>query len=107
MRAGQLRQTAQIQTAAESADAYGEQDQTWTTSSTVHRARVEPITGSERLIIYQVTPEVTHVVTLRYGSGVAVKDRLYINGSRTFEIVSIIDTQTRTREMKLACKELV
>lgn len=107
IQAGRLRHTAQIQTASEAADSYGEQDQTWTTSSTVHRASVEPIQGSEQLIVYQVTPEVTHVVTMRYGTGVTVKDRLYINGSRTFEIVAILDTESETHEHKLACKELV
>jgi SPP1 family predicted phage head-tail adaptor len=107
MRAGQLRHTVQLQTASEAADAYGEQDQTWSTSSTVHRCRVEPINGSERLVVYQVTPDVSHVVTMRYGSGVVNKNRLYINGARVFEIVAILDTEVHGREQKIACKELV
>lgn len=102
-----MRHTVQLITRTVAADAYGEPDATWTTSSTVHRCRVEPITGSERLVVYQVTPDVTHVVTMRYGSGVTVLDRLYINGSRTFEIISVLDTHSRTHEEKLACKELV
>lgn len=101
-----MRHTVQLITRTQSADSYGEPDDTWTTSSTVHRCRVEPIDGSERLIVYQMTPDTTHVVTMRYGSGVTVLDRLYINGSRTFEIVGILDTEMHGREQKLACKEL-
>lgn len=101
-----MRHTAQIQTASEAADSYGEQDQTWSTSSTVHRARVEPMAGNENLIVYQVTPDVTHVVTLRAGTGVTTKNRLYINATYVYEIVAILDTELHGREVKLACREL-
>lgn len=107
IRSGRLRHTAQVQTKSEAADSYGEQDITWTTSSTVHRAMIEPLTGAENLIVQQMTPDVTHLVTMRYLSTLTTKDRLYIDGARTFEVVSILDTETYGHEMKVACKELV
>lgn len=107
IRSGQLRNTAQVQTKSEAADSYGEPDITWTTSSTVHRAMIEPMSGAESLVVFQNTPDVTHVVTMRYLSTLTTKDRLYINGARTFEIVSILDTETYNHEMKVACKELI
>lgn len=107
VRAGKLRHTAQVMTASEVADTYGEQDQVWSTDSTMHRARIEPMYGSENMIVQQMTPDVSHLVTMRYLSTLTTKNRLYVDGARTFEIVSILNTETLGHEMKLACRELV
>lgn len=90
----------------ESPDSYGERDITWTTDSTVHRASVSPIFGNEHLTVYQMTPETTHVVRMRYLSTLAPKYRLLIDETRTFEVIAILNTDTYNHEMIVACKEL-
>jgi len=104
---GRLRQVVQIQTVSRSKGTTGETIESWATDATKHRAHIEPSVVSEQMAAMQMTPDLTHVVTMRPVSGLESVKRLLVNLTRVFEIVSVIDMELRGRETVLLCKELL
>jgi len=49
--------------------------------------------------------ELTHEITIRYRAGLKPKMRL-VWGTRTFEILSVINDEARQRKTVLNCREL-
>ena len=105
MRAGQLRHRLAIQTVTESQNAVGELTRVWATVTTVWGS-IRPISGTERLAGEQITAEVSHRVWIRYSS-YAVPEARLVFGSRTFDIVSVINRDEMNYMMELLCKEVV
>tara|TARA_Y100000310_G_scaffold26152_1_gene24949 strand:- start:64 stop:399 length:336 start_codon:yes stop_codon:yes gene_type:complete len=103
LRAGDLRHSVIIQTPTLTQDAVGGQDTSWATHATVW-AELKPISGQEYLDPRSVQAEVSHQVRIRYLSTVTPDMRL-LYGARVFEIVAVMDVDTRGREMLLNCKE--
>jgi SPP1 family predicted phage head-tail adaptor len=66
---------------------------------------VEPLQGRELWTAKQVVAEVTHRIRFRHLSGVVPTQRV-VFGSRTFEILSVINPEERNRELELLCKEV-
>lgn len=96
-----------LQRCIETQSTTGEITRTWQAQATVW-GRVEPLTldTRERLAGGGLQPEITHVVTLRYMSGLQQKDRL-LYGSRVLEIMSGGNTDERNRVHELLCREIV
>jgi SPP1 family predicted phage head-tail adaptor len=69
-------------------------------------ASIEPITGRERIRAGQQVPEATHLIRMRYNTAVSPSDTL-VKGSRTFEVMSVIDLDERNVVLECMCKELV
>ena len=65
MRAGQLRQRVQIQSASDVRDAHGSITRTWSTIDTVW-ASVEPLSGKELFEAQQVHARATVRIRMRY-----------------------------------------
>ena len=105
MRAGKLRHKVTIKSREASQDEYGEVTYTWSTAARAW-ANIEPLAGRELLHAQQVNAELTHRVTMRYMSGVDPTDRIAF-GSRTLEVVSVINPDERNKELVLLCKEIV
>lgn len=102
-RAGQLDKKIIIQTFSES-NTGGEVALTPSTHATVW-ASIQPLRGQERMNAAQVTPEVTHKITIRYLSTLTSRMRISWD-SRFFGIVSIINPLERNERQELMCKEL-
>ncbi|MFA5866915.1 MAG: phage head closure protein [Actinomycetota bacterium] len=105
MRAGQLRHKIVIQQVLLSQDAYGASVETLSTFATVWTS-IEPISGREYFDSAKLNAEITHRIRIRYTAGIT-PDMKVLFGSRTFDILSIIDREERNREMELMCAEVV
>jgi len=75
------------------------------TTHAIRWATVATPTGSEKFRFDQITPELTHVVTLRqYLSTVTAKMRVLFE-TRTFEILAVRHDEMKHRWTILLCKE--
>jgi SPP1 family predicted phage head-tail adaptor len=103
--AGTLRHKINLQSKTGTPDEYGEPIESWTTYATV-RARISPLSGEELIAAQQVQAETTHNVEIRYRAAVTTTNKI-IFGSRTLEIVSIVNPDERNKNQILLCRELV
>ena len=78
--------------------------QVWTD---VHEcmAAIEPLTGKEVLYGNQVQEKVNTKITIRYQAGIKPEWRIY-DGNTAYRIDSVIDIQTRTRELQITAERL-
>ncbi|KKL96985.1 hypothetical protein LCGC14_1839000 [marine sediment metagenome] len=105
MQIGRLRHRITIETPTDVLDDFGESTKTWSSIGTVW-ASVEPLSGQEKFEALQIYPEASHKVRIRYLSGVSPDDHILF-GSRTFEIVAVMNQMERNREIILTVKEAV
>ena len=103
MRAGELRNKIIVQAQAQTQDATGYPAKGWTDSHTAY-ASIQPLTGREALVANQVYADASHLVTMRYQSGVTTNHRIKF-GSRYFDIKQIQNIEERGRELRLTCTE--
>ena len=107
MRSGRLRHRIYLQSKVVTRDAFGSEVITWKSENPRPIfAGIEPITAREYFGSQQPKGEVTHKVVIRYFKGVQLDWRV-LWGSRQFNIVSVINTDERNREMILLCKEWI
>lgn len=78
---------------------------TWGTA-TVCWGALEPLRGREWFESGMENSEITARFRMRYYSGIQPKMQLYY-GTRSWEIVSVIDPGERHRELELMLRELV
>ena len=104
MQAGRLRHRITIQTFTTTKDEFGQPVETWDTFDTVW-ASVEPLTGREYFQAQQTQAEISYRVRIRYLSGVEPTMRV-IHGSRTLEILAVLNAEERNREIQLMCREV-
>ena len=105
MNIGKLRHQIELQSYTTTADDVGHPVKTWSTYTTIW-AWVRPMSGREQLNAEQVTGEITHKVTIRYHSTIAVTNRIKF-GSRYFDINFIGNYDERNVFMEIMCKENV
>ena len=75
----------------------------WADTATVW-ARIEPLSGRERLAAQRIEDTVTHRVTIRYRSGVSARQRIAF-GVRVFNIRAVLDVDERNEWLELLCEE--
>jgi SPP1 family predicted phage head-tail adaptor len=104
---GRLRHRVSVQRPTEAPDSYGEPVQTWTTVAE-RWAEIDAPTGREFVRAQQVFAEVTHVIRMRYLTGVKAKWR-GLFGGRVFEFGPPLNPgeQGHTTLMEITAKELV
>lgn len=102
MRAGELRHSIKIQSASESRDGI-DVDYTWSTDATVW-ASITPLSGSESVTADQEQSTATHKVIMRNYTGLTPQHRLLF-GTREFYIVSVLNTDERSRRMEVLVRE--
>jgi SPP1 family predicted phage head-tail adaptor len=103
--AGKLRHAVTVQSVTDGTGTRGAPTKTAATFATTW-ASIEPLSGAELWRAQQVSAEVTHRVLLRHLSGVTPKMRIKY-GSRTLEVVSVLNLEERDRELELLCRELL
>jgi SPP1 family predicted phage head-tail adaptor len=86
-----------------SADALGGKPVTWSSVVTVS-ATILPENGREFYRAQQVIAELTHVVKIRYRSGIDQTLRLKL-GKRILKIASVVNVDEAGRELMLHCVE--
>ena len=105
MNAGQLRHRCWIKAPTHTGDGMGGVTTTWGTTC-VCWGSLEPLKGREWFESSMVNSEISARFRMRYYPGVLPTMQLHF-GSRTFEIVGVIDVGERHREYELMVKELV
>ena len=106
MRAGRLRERIVIERpTAGNPTASGERPDTWSTFAT-RWAEVVPSGGREFVAAQQVRAEMSHLLRLRYLSGVTTAMRVKL-GNRYLYIVAVENVFEREREIRLTCAEEV
>lgn len=105
MNIGAMNKRITIQAPPGTQDSYGAESGTWNTVATFW-ANVLSLTGQSLYNANQVNNEVTVKVTMRYLPGILPKFRILF-GSRTFEIISVINQVEANKFLELMCKELV
>lgn len=109
MRAGTLRHRVTLQTVTETRDADGGVVESWADTATLWAA-VEPLRGREYFSAKALQAEVTTRIRLRYRAGVVPKQRVTWSDAgttHTYDVLEVIEPDTRRRELALMCKELV
>lgn len=86
-------------------DAAGQPIEDWTTLRR-EWAEITPTSGREFMAASGERADVTHKVCVWYGSGVLPRDRI-LYGTRTFDIISVLDKNEGHRELDLMCREIV
>jgi SPP1 family predicted phage head-tail adaptor len=107
-RVGPVRHRGEIQQATATVNSFGEHVVTEASWSTVATRWVElrPIKGREFFDSARVNADVTHILRLRYFSGLTPKHRLKI-GARKFNIFSVHNPDGRKVWHELECREVV
>ena len=85
--------------------AYGEAEDNYTDAATVW-ANINPISGKELFAAEQFSSEITHRVRIRYRNDVTPFMRVKY-GTRTFEVMYVINEYERDRIIQLMCKEMI
>src|SRR5262245_60840299 len=112
VQAGRLRKRVQIKAppANPATNTFNEQTYAdWTTVATVW-CSIEPLAGRELFYAGEVTPDATHLVTIRYFRGLTTRHKfLHVDTqtgkNRFFEIENINDIEERHRRMEVLCHE--
>lgn len=100
---GELRHRIVLQSKTDTVDSHGQVVQTWATTTTVWGS-VQPLTGQELIVANSLQSQISHKVTCRYIGVVTTLQRIQHKG-RTFEILSVANTDERNRELIIMAKE--
>lgn len=105
MNPGELRQRVTLQRpGTPTPDAMGGRSVPWANVGTTW-AHVEPLEGNERLRAMQVSPRLSHRITMRYRPGVTSAMRV-LYGARVFGLRSVIDPDERHERLVLLAEEV-
>lgn len=100
MNPGKLRHRLAIQSRSWTVDDIGERTGTWSTLDTVW-GQVRPLSGSETMRAQQAQMDVTHEITIRYGTYFGSSDTellpeyRFVYDGRFFRIRSIVNPEER------------
>lgn len=108
MRAAQaeaMPETVLVKRLTNTTDSQGGYTRTWATNATT-TGRISTTAGQERKLGDKIVAMGDYLVTVPYTVDVTAKDRLVI-GSRTFEIVHVMDKESWETARRCVCKELL
>ena len=106
MRVGELRHRVSIQTQVETSDGMGGSVISWSDVYNDVPAAIWPLSANERLDSMKLELQTTHKIRIRYLSGLTADNRI-VFGSRTFNIISIINADERNRQLDILATEEV
>jgi SPP1 family predicted phage head-tail adaptor len=105
MRIGELRKQIAIQEEVPTPDDAGGYALTWTTVATMW-GDISPLNGNEIYTAQHLEGHVTHRITLRYRSDIAITSNMRaVYNNRTFNIRSIFNTDERNQWQELLAEE--
>lgn len=105
MKAGRLRHRVTIQKATVTQDGSGQPVETWSNMEDIY-AQVEQVSGRELVLAKQVSPDTTHLITIRYALHVDSIKRVKF-GSRVFNVLNVNHIENRQRTIELLCREVL
>tara|TARA_R100001086_G_scaffold238110_2_gene162633 strand:+ start:3580 stop:3918 length:339 start_codon:yes stop_codon:yes gene_type:complete len=108
IRAGSLRHRLRIQSPTSTRETnYGSIEHTWADIADGEIwGKITPLSGGERWQANIVNPDMSHTITIRYKSGISPGWRVLTkDGSRTFQIVSVINKDERNEVIEMSCVE--
>lgn len=103
-RAGPLRHPFTLQRVTETRDANGGVIQTWSDVRKVW-GELEGLSGTESESADRMEGITVSKLKLRFAADIVRTNRLTL-GTRTLEVVSVIDPDGRRRELELVCREV-
>lgn len=101
---GELNKRIDIQAPTKASDNMGGFTTTWVDIATSVPAAVWPISAKEQIVAQAERIVITHRIRIRYRSGIRANWRIKYAG-RYFNIVSIIDQNSRHRWLDILAKE--
>lgn len=101
---GKLRQRISILAPVRSTDQYGQEKPSYATFLEGVSCSVNPIAGDKRFVGQQVYPSVTHLVTMRFVTGV-VPEMVVEYAGRRLQIKAVLDPMERHEKLELMCEE--
>ncbi len=105
MIAGKLNKKVTIQSAVEVQSNTGEVTTTWVLLAVVW-ASVTPLVGNELYKLKSVDAKISVKIRIRYISGITTKMRI-LYGSRSLNILSIINIKEKNKELLIMCDEIL
>lgn len=103
MRAGLLRHRVTIESPPTTQDSHGQVTGAWVPFVSCW-ASISPLAGRELIAARSVESGVSHVVRIRYRSGITSGMRVNFDG-RYFNIIAVRNLDERNRETVLDCEE--
>lgn len=103
MRIGKLRHSITIERYTETTDEFGQSQRVWSSFATRH-ANIEPLFGVALERAKQIDVQTTHRLTIRH-AGITPDDRVQF-GSRTFNVLYVLDVEERGIQEQLYCIEV-
>jgi len=100
---GKLRERVTIEQPTRASDGQGGYTETWSTLATVWAA-IKPVTARETYFGHKLEHRVTHKITIRYRSDIAIQMRI-AQGTRYFQIHGYKNVDERNRFLELLCEE--
>ena len=100
---GDLRHKIAIERETKTSDGMGGETVTWSAVFNP-KVKIKPMRGNERLQAMRLEATVSHVITMRYVSGVLPSDRVNYNG-RLMQIRAVINVNERNKWLELYCDE--
>ncbi len=105
IRAGQLRHKITIEKLVQTSDGQGGMNDSFAVHAAGVWAKVTPLSVRETLKNMQTEANASHLVTVRYISGVLHSMRIIFQG-RILLIKSIINVDERNEELQILCDEV-
>ncbi len=106
MRAGNLRNKAEIQSIGTTTNAFGEIEQGEYAKFKDVYCSITPISGKESFLSNVDYAKTTHKIRIRYISGVNASQRLVWRG-RNFNFISVINTGERDKQIEIMAEEVI
>ncbi len=103
MNIGKMNKRITIQTATDAQDSFNSATETWADTVTLW-GNINPLSGKEYNANAQTESETTHVITVRYKSGITTKNRIKY-GSRYFDIENVININESNQWLEMMCTE--
>lgn len=101
---GQLRHKVQLQNYYTSRNSVGETLKVWVTYATAWAA-IQDLSGSTTQAAEKERAETTHKIRVRYNGTISEQDRV-VYDSRTFEVLGVVNDDTRKTYQLLLCKSI-
>jgi len=101
---GRAKHPIEIQQKISTPDGSGSSIESWIGFG-ADRAEILPISAAERIRAHEIETEITHLLTIRYRSGITDKMKIVFR-DRTFNIKSIIDVEEANVKLQLLCTEI-
>ena len=104
MKAGDLKNSIELQSQVRTPDGLGGFSSTWLTTCTIWAA-IWPVSAKETIEGARPVSAITHRIRIRYRHGVKTSQRIKF-GSKYFSIESVINTNTDYKALDLMAREV-